>query len=184
MCLSAFIRHWPGKRILLQFTSVWCHRVIEKHVEWKESMNKKCKQVGAADGPAPCWDQHPPDPAEEGLLLHAVRWRWLWNRGGKIAVNSKATRCGRMLIKGLWHPPATGDWFIPSKNINPGVQLCIQMNLNRVEDYLVKIFPGTQRAVRLREKTWKGLLSSAPSCLAFLLCFSVIDSSACSTLSG
>lgn len=82
------------------------HKPMMSQTSWKtcrvekESMNRDYKQPQAADGPTPIPEQHPPDTAEEGLLLHAVRWRWLLNRKNKC-FNSNAA----------WSSPAGARGF-------------------------------------------------------------------------
>lgn len=56
------------------------HEPMTSQTSWKicrvekESMNRDYKQPQAADGPARIPEQHPPDTAEEGLVLHIARW--------------------------------------------------------------------------------------------------------------
>lgn len=94
----------------------------------KESMNRDYKQPQPADGPAPIPEQHPPDTAEEGLLLHAVRWRWLLNRENKC-FNSNT----------VWSGPAEARGFTSTcvlingikKTSAVSVQVRTLMNLHR-----------------------------------------------------
>lgn len=63
VCVCVFLlicMTYLGKSIWLQFTCMWCHKFIEKHVVWNERMNKNYKQVQAADGPTLWLNQHPP----------------------------------------------------------------------------------------------------------------------------